>query len=473
MSYSTGARHATATTGGRGPGPLGLIGRACYRHRWITLIVWLAGVACLITLWTRFGAPAQDNFNGSDPGQSLLNKHFPHASGDSLTLAIDSTAPLNSPAAKARVASALAPFARAAHVTSVSNPYRTPGQLSRDGHIAFATVQFDVVSTKISNAEATALINDARAASGHGMTFSLGGDVVDNAETAYGGPTYGIGLAAAAVVLLIAFGSFLAMGLPIATAVLGIAGGLSLIALLGHIFPAPSFSSIIATMIGLGVGVDYALFIVTRFKEGLTAGRTPEDAAVTAMRTAGRTVLIAGTTVVIGMMGLLVLRQPLLTGVAVAAAATVAMVLLGSLTLLPALLGFTGTRLLKTSRLLRWRRNKASSDGRVPAAQRWAGVIQRRPVLATVVSTGIILALAAPALGMQLNCPDESAQARGTMGYTSYATMARGFGPGFDAHKPGDTIQVELQRGSSTKTVNLKLGTLPQSALQGCSVQGG
>ena len=182
--------------------------------------------------------------------------------------------------------------------------------------------------------------------------------------------------------------------------------------------------------------MDYALFIVTRFKEGLQAGRAPEDAAVTAMRTAGRTVVIAGTTVVIGMMGLLVLRQPLLNGVAVAAAATVAMVLLGSLTLLPALLGFTGTRLTKSSRLLtRGRRRPAttSRSAKIPAAQRWAGMIQRRPVLFTVASTVTILALAAPALGMKLNFPDESAQGRGTMGYASYATMARGFGPGFDA----------------------------------------
>src|SRR5215831_13394042 len=135
-------------------------------------------------------------------------------------------------------------------------------------------------------------------------------------------------------------------------------------------------------------------------------------------------------------MGLLVLRQPLLNGVAVAAAATVAMVLLGSLTLLPALLGFSGTRLAKRSRLLGRRRNRPATAGRsakIPAAQRWAAMIQRRPVLATVVSTGIILVLAAPALGMKLNFPDESAQARGTMGYASYAIMARGFGPGFDA----------------------------------------
>jgi len=266
--------------------------------------------------------------------------------------------------------------------------------------------------------------------------------VVDLVETPYGGPTEGIGTGAAAIVLLIAFGSFLAMGLPIVTAVFGIGAGLSLIALTGHVFPAPSFSPIVASMIGLGVGIDYALFIVTRFREALRGGQAAEDAVVTAMRTAGRTVLIAGSTVVIGMLGLLVLRQSLLNGVAVAAAATVATTMLGSLTLLPALLGFTGTRLAKPSRLRppRWltpRRPAAPQEvpgGRPPGlAQRWAGVIQRRPVLSAVVSAGVILALAAPALTMTLNFPDESAQARGTMGYASYATMARGFGAGFDA----------------------------------------
>jgi uncharacterized membrane protein YdfJ with MMPL/SSD domain len=419
-----------------GPGGLiGTAGRACYRHRWLTLLTWLAGVAVLITMWMLHGAPAQDNFTGSDPGQTLLSKHFPQRSGDTLTLAIRSSAPVTSPAVRVQVTSALIPFARAPHVTSVSNPYLATGQVSRDGHSAFATVQFGVPSVKISNSEALALMNDARAASGHGVTFSLGGDVVDLAETPYGGPSEGVGVLAAAVVLLIAFGSLLAMGLPIVTALLSIGGGLSVIALLGHIVPAPSFSPIIAAMIGLGVGVDYALFIVTRFREALRAGAEPEDAAVTAMRTAGRTVLIAGTTVVIGMLGPLVLRQSLLNGVAVAASATVAMVLLGSLTLLPALLGFTGTRLTRPSRvrLPGWLRPRRANRSAAPAAQRWAAMIQRRPVAATVVSAGVILTLAAPALGMKLNMPDESSQARGTMGYASYATMAQGFGPGFNA----------------------------------------
>jgi RND superfamily putative drug exporter len=440
------------------PGPLGRIGRACYRHRALTLASWLVGVACLITLWAAYGAAASNNFGGSDPGQALLNAHFHRQSGDALTLAIRSARPIGSAAVRQRVTVALTAFEAAPGVSSVTSPYQVPGQISKDGRIAFATVQFTVPGTGISNAEALALMADARAASGHGVTLSLGGDVVDLAETPYGGPTEGIGVAAAALVLLIAFGSVLAMGLPVGTALFGIGSGLSLIALLGHVFPAPSFSPIVASLIGLGVGVDYALFIVTRFREalrGVPAGpggraarpaQAPQDAVVTTMSTAGRSVLTAGLTVAIGALGLLVLHQPLLTGVAVAAAATVLMTVLASLTLLPALLGCTGTRLARPSRLrlarlrrpgrLRRRGGDRPASGRSEnphAAERWARVVQRRPVLAAVVSAGAILVLAAPALGMKLSMPDESAQARGTMGYASYASMASGFGPGYDA----------------------------------------
>jgi RND superfamily putative drug exporter len=410
----------------------------------VTVLGWVVGVACLVVLWVQFGAAADNNFTGSDPGQVILDQHFARESGDALTLAIRSAGAIGSAGVRGRVERALVPFSRAPHVSAVSDPYTTPGQVSADGHIAFATVQFSVPSTSVPGSEVSALISDATAASGHGVTFSLGGDLVDQAETAYGGPTEGIGVGAAAVVLLLAFGSLLAMGLPVATAVLGIGAGLSLIALLGHVFPAPSFSAIIASLIGLGVGVDYALFIVTRFREGLRGGLGAEDALVAAMRTAGKSVLIAGTTVVIGMLGLLVLRQSLMTGVAIAAAVTVAMTVLASLTLLPALIGFTGTRLGSASWLSRrWRggsalhrtgkADQATGTERRPVAERWAGVVQRHPVIAAVTATVVLLVLAAPALGIKLNMPDESTQARGTMGYASYAAMAQGFGPGFDA----------------------------------------
>jgi uncharacterized membrane protein YdfJ with MMPL/SSD domain len=431
------------------PGLIGRIARTCHRHRWLTLFGWVAIVAYLIVMWMQFGAPADNNFTATDPGTKLINQHFARESGDRLTLAIRSAQPVDTAAARERITTALTPFARAPHVTSVGSPYQMPGQISADRHIAFATVQFDVPASKISGSEVTALMNDARAASGNGMTFSLGGDVVDLAETPYGGSSEGIGVAAAAIVLLISFGSVLAMGLPIVTALFGIGSGLSLIALIGHLVPAPSFAPVVASLIGLGVGVDYALFIVTRFREALRSGGTPESAVVSAFSTAGRAVLFAGTTVIIAVLGLLVLRQPLMNGVAVAAAATVACVMLGSLTLLPALLGFTGARLAKPSRFSRRARrgdsarSRYASDragaqpsetpARVTLAERWAGVVQRRPVVATVASGVVLLVLAAPVLSMKLNLPDESTQARDTMGYKTYQTMAEGFGPGFNA----------------------------------------
>jgi uncharacterized membrane protein YdfJ with MMPL/SSD domain len=425
-------RQSAAT---RRPGVLGGLGSVTYRKRWLVLLLWVIGLIGLVFAWVQFGAPAANSFTGSDPGQTILNRHFPRQSGDALTLAIRSSAPVTAPAVRAQVAGTLDRFRGAAHVSAVSDPYATPGQVARDGHIAYATVQFSVPAAQIPGSEVTALMKDAASASRGGVTFALGGDVVDLAETTGGGPTDGAGVAAAAIVLLIAFGSLLAMGLPLVTAIFGIGTGLALIALLGHIFPAPSFSPIVASLIGLGVGVDYALFIVTRFREILRDGGNGHDACVAAMRTAGRSVLTAGSTVVIGMLGLLVLRQPLINGVAIAAAATVAMTVLAALTLLPALLGFTGTRLAQPSRLRRPGRPAAApaAAGRPSAAERWSGVVQRRPVVAAVLAAAALLLLAAPALSMKLNMPDDSAQGRGTMGYASYAALAQGFGPGFDA----------------------------------------
>ena len=419
------------------------MGRACYRHRVVTVVSWVITVAVLITLWIMHGAAADNSFTGADPGQTLLNQYFPRQSGDALTLAIQSTGPVTAPSVERQVAQTVATFAGAQHVSSVANPYITPGHVSRDGHIAYATVQFNLQGSSIPGSEVSTLMNDARAASRNGVTFSLGGDVVDTEETPYGGPSDGIGVGAAMVVLLVVFGSLLAMALPVATALFGIGSGLALIALLGHVFPAPSFSPVVAAMIGLGVGVDYALFIVTRFRTELartaaedpvpgrppSATNPPEEAVVVTMRTAGASVLAAGATVVIGMLGLLILRQQLINGVAIAAAATVAMTVTAALTLLPALLGFTGTRLARPTLLGRLAGTRGPSHG----WEKWAGLIQRHRVVAVLVSVAFLLVLAAPTLAMKLAFPDDSAQPRGTMGYDSYAAMAQGFGPGYDA----------------------------------------
>src|SRR6266571_6232711 len=185
------------------PGPLGRIARACHQHRWLTLAGWAAVAACLIVMWMQFGAQPDNNVTTTDAGTKLLTQHFPRQSGDTLTLAIRSAQPVTSPAVSGHVTSALAPFSRAQHVTAVGSPYQLPGRIAAGRHIAFATVQFDVKASKISSSEARALMNDARAASGGGVSFYLGGDVVDMAETPEGGPSEGIGVTAAAIVLLI------------------------------------------------------------------------------------------------------------------------------------------------------------------------------------------------------------------------------------------------------------------------------
>src|SRR6266516_3334746 len=288
---------------------LGTIARISYRRRWLALGGWLLMVAFLIVAWNRFGAQPDNNFTSTDPGTALINQHFPRQSGDALTLPIRSARPVASTEVRSRVTCELTSLAHAPHVTAVGGPYQVPGRISVDGHIAFATVAFDVKAPKIPASEVKTLMAGARAASGQGVSFYLGGDVVDLAETPHGGSSEGVGVAAAAIVLLISFGSVLAMGLPIVTALFGIGSGLALIALIGHLVPAPTFAPVVASLIGLGVGVDYALFIVTRFREALRAGRS-ESAVVTAFSTAGRAVLFAGTTVIIAVLGLL-LRQPL------------------------------------------------------------------------------------------------------------------------------------------------------------------
>ncbi|MGP4027623.1 MMPL family transporter [Actinomadura sp. 3N407] len=232
-------------------------------------------------------------------------------------------------------------LAKTPHVVSVTSPYETPGQISQDGKTAFATGTLDVPSDDMPKDAVTALLDDVRTDSGP-VELQLGGAAVDIAETPGGGPSEAVGVLAAIVILLVAFGSVLAMGLPIVTALLGIGTGLALIMLIGHLLPAPSFSPIVAALIGLGVGIDYALFIVTRYREELHAGSDPEESVVTAVTTAGRAVLFAGTTVVIALMGLFVMQQKLLNGVAVAAGVAVLMTMFAAVTLLPALLGFAG-----------------------------------------------------------------------------------------------------------------------------------
>src|SRR5689334_11620074 len=375
------SQHVTPRPASR-EGRLAALGRFCYRRRRLVVPLWIVATVVVMFIGFRYAAAADNDFSGgaSDSGhaQAILDRHFPSQRGDSLTLAVHADAGINDASVRPRVQAMLDRVTAESGLAIAGSPYEVPGQISPDGKTAFATVQSG--QNQIPATTAKSLIDAARSASGNGVTFAFTGASVLAVEVPYGGATEGFGVLAAMIVLLISFGSLLATGLPLVTGLVGIGTGLAIIDLLGHLLPAPAFSPIVATLIGLGVGVDYALFIVTRYRESLHDGADPQQATVTAIATAGRSVLFAGSTVVIAMMGLFVMRQPLLNATAVAASVTVLMTMIAAVTLLPALLGFTG-RNIDRLRLPYLGRTATRS----PLAERWARTIQHRPVLGLVV----------------------------------------------------------------------------------------
>jgi RND superfamily putative drug exporter len=409
---------------------LGAVASFCYRHRRLVVPLWIVGTIVVMFVGFRYAAAADNDFSGGASGsgkaQSILNQHFPSQRGDSLTLAVHADPGVRDASVRPRVQAMLARIAAEPDLNVAGSPYEVPGQISPDGRTAFATVQSG--QDHIPATTAQDLVDAARTASGNGVTFAFNGGSVVAVEVPYGGPTEGFGLLAAMIVLLISFGSLLAMGLPLVTGVVGIGLGLAIIDLLGHLLPAPAFSPIVAALIGLGVGVDYALFIVSRYRESLHDGADPHQATVTAIATAGRSVLFAGSTVIIAMLGLFVMRQPLLNATAVAASVTVLMTMVTAIVLLPALLGFTG-RNIDRLRLPYLGRTATRS----PLAERWARTIQRHPVLGLVAGAVVMLVLAVPALSMRLSFEDSSTAPHSTMAYQAHQILAEGFGAGYDA----------------------------------------
>ena len=358
------------------------------------------------------------------------------------------------------------------HVTAVISPYAgaSAGKaISANGQIAFATVVFNQKANLLPTSAPERVVQVARAAERPGLEVALGGQAIEATEQAGFGISTAVGLLAAIVVLLLTFGSLTAMGLPIVTALFGLGTGLGVIALFTHVVDTPNFSSELAAMIGLGVGIDYALFILTRFREayrtpGPTFGDTRES-VVQAMDTAGRAVLFAGTTVVIALLGMMLLGVDFLYGVAIAASIGVLLVMLASLTLLPALLTMAGARVARPGRRARAREARAvqaggrsgtapggfqagvatgaqvlaadgTGTGEAPHAGaawlRWSAFVQRRPWLIAVCATLVMLVIAAPALALRLGSSDASNDPAGQTTHRAYELLAQGFGEGFN-----------------------------------------
>ncbi len=418
-------------------------------HRRLVVIGWIAMIVAVGALASSAGTEYSNNFtlpnSDAQRASDLLEHSFPTQAGDrdQIVFRVANGSVLD-PAVRARMKAMFAEVEKLPHVSAVISPYAGPSAgkaISANRQIAFATVVFDEKANLLPVSAAERVVKVAQAARQPGLEVELGGQAIEATQQAGFGLSTAVGLMAAIVVLLITFGSLIAMGLPIVTALFGLGTGLSVIALFTHVVDTPNFSSELAAMIGLGVGIDYSLFILTRFREsyagpGPTHGQVQES-VVHAMDTAGRAVLFAGTTVVIALLGMMLLGVDFLYGVAISASIGVLLVMLSSLTLLPALLTFAGARLARPSRRMRRRERREAGSGAPVAAGggawlRWSNFVGRHPHRVALPSALIMLVIAAPAVALRLGSSDASNDPSNTTTYNAYRLLAEGFGEGFN-----------------------------------------
>ncbi len=417
------------------------LARWCFRHRVITLLAWVVGLVALTAIHGAAGSAYSDNFQlphtQSFDAIRLLERNSPRASGetDQLVIAVDH-GKVNDPAVRARAEALFKKVEQLPHVSTVGSPFASGAahQISPSGQVAFANVTFDEAANKnkITSAAAKQFVETITSASGDGVQFQVEGNIAQSGNQDNSSTGLLFGFLAAAVVLFIVFGSFLAMLLPLVTAGLSLGTGVAVIGLLSHVITMASFSSELALLIGLGVGVDYALFIVTRYRQALLRGRSREEATVESLDTSGRAVLFAGAIVCIAMLGMFALGVSFLYGVAVAAAIAVAFTVLAALTLLPALLGVVGKRVprRRERRDLRENRYRVTDESRRWA--RWADAIQTRPAAFAGVATLIMVVLAIPFFSMRLGSADAGSDPANSTTRKAYDLLATGFGPGYN-----------------------------------------
>ncbi|HEU5063306.1 MAG TPA: MMPL family transporter [Solirubrobacterales bacterium] len=431
----------------------------CTGHRKTVIFSWIVALLLAGFIAGSAGSDFSEEFQlpNSDSKQALdlLEERFPAQSGEAAQIVFKADRGVESPAVERKMEAVFAKVAKFPHVSEVASPYEEGGAaaISEDGKIAYATVQFDVTSDKLDEEKTKEIISIAQGASGDGLDVQLGGQPIAEAQFEEGEDiSFMVGLAAAVIVLLLTFGSAVAMGLPIVTALFALGVGISLITLGTHVFPTADFAPFLAAMIGLGVGVDYALFIVTRFRNGLDEGIEPRAAAIKAVDTAGRAVLFAGITVIISLLGMFLLGLSFLYGVAAAAALAVLFTMIGALTLLPALLTIVGHRIDRL-RIPGLGKRKPESEG--GGWLRWSREIQRRPVISALVSGGLLLLLCVPTLSLRLGTNDAGTEPTDKTTRQAYDLLAEGFGPGFNGplviaaalpEKGDDAGMVELHK---------------------------
>jgi len=412
------------------------------------VVTWVVALIGANAIGQAVGSTYNSNYKGPNSAGSqqaidLLAKSFPVHRGDSASIVFDASTAVRSQSVRSEIDALLTRVASFPHVAAVVSPYAVANAISPSGHIAYATVLFDERSFALPPASIRRVINAAEGARTASLQIQLGGPPIEQVEPPKTGPATIIGILAAMIILLITFGTVVAAGLPLITALLALGTAVGLIALLTHAIDVVNFTPELAAMIGLGVGIDYSLFVVTRYRAGIDAGLEPDEAIVTAMDTSGRAVLFAGVVVVVAMLGQLLVGVSFLRGPAIGSSLTVLLTMIAALTLLPAVLSKLGRG------IDRWdpfglRRRSRGGPG---FWERWAAMIQRRPLVAALASLSILLVLASPILALRLGSADAGTDAKGTTTREAYDLLAKGFGPGFNGPMqvvaklpvPGDT----------------------------------
>ena len=420
------------------------LARWCFRHRKFVLLAWIAALIIVGAIAHAAGSSYSNNFSfpSTDSSKALAveQSNFPARSGDSEQIVVQAkSGTLTDPDNQAAVQSMLSKVSDLKFVTEVASPYTTH-LISKDGTIGLATVQLDAQAQNVPTSQAQKLVKTAQDVNPHVLNVQLGGAAVQESENQGGGNAdFLVGVVLALVILFFAFRrSFLAALLPLLTAVIAIGIGTSVIGLLSHAFSVPQFATALAELIALGVGVDYSLFIVNRHRRELLAGHSHEEAAVRALNTSGRAVFVAGLTVCIALLGMFALALTFLYGVSLGAAFVVLLTMLSALTLLPAMLGFYGDKVMSRSdrRALRGNDPEAAkalaARGASPFWTWWAGIVQRRRVLLAIASAAVIVVIALPFFSMRLGIADSSEDPSGSTTQQAYTLLAKGFGPGFN-----------------------------------------
>ena len=417
----------------------------CVRHRRIVVLLWLAVLLGSILMVQQVGTNYSNNFQfphtQSFEAINLLKSVAPAQSGDTeqVVFGTSGNARLTDASIGVRINKLVHDINALPNVTSLTSPYDAAGNLvnttniNADRTVGFFQVQFDKQANNISDSESKTFVDTITGTSGDGLTVAVTGQLAENANKVSLSST-GLGVLFALIVLLLVFGSVFAALLPIISALFALGTAVGVIGVLSHAMGMPSISPELMLLIGLGVGVDYALFIVTRHRQGLVAGRDTESSIINAVNTSGRAVLFAGIIVCIALLGMFALGVSFLYGLAVAAAIGVALTMVAALTLLPAMLGFIGPKVMSRKQ----KKNLAENGPRIVGADNkgfwpnWADRVQRYPWVSAGAALLLIVIIALPFFSLRLGSADQGTDPAGTPTRVAFDMLSRGFGPGFN-----------------------------------------